>query len=351
MMQHKTKLLFILEVFFSILAFGQGTGGFSRFYDSELSLNPAFAGIAHEKWVFNDILAITQLNDSVSFFTNSASFHLNFKFSEAKNYYGLKIITERDYRIGAGIHDERRWSSDYRYTYFSDYLTFAYHKMTPQAMISFGVQGGIFKTSDYQPDSVPGLADSLQPALIKGEYTPDFNFGIIYSRNPMSCWKDDQHYQFQMGISGYHLLQDFNNSEDTVLFPSRTINAHAGYLIKVNRAIGLIPRALYTYNGKGEFNGGLTLLLRQHERFFDRLRFGIHYKTSRHLVLSTGLRFFFGNEKEVKAIDVAFSYDIDVRGQNPEYYHQMSFSLRFYPFMICWETSRCSDAYKFEEIY
>ncbi len=326
----------------------QTTGFFSRFYDSELSLNPAFAGNAQEGWKFNNITGITGLANGQKYYTNSASFHLNFKFSDAKDYYGLKVITERDYRLGAGILDERRWSEDFRYSYFSDYLNFAYHKISPKGMFSIGVQGGVFKVSDYLPPTDASLPDSLQAAEITGEFSPDFNMGIMYQAGDMSCWKGDQLYRFQIGLAGYHLLENFNNQEDTTIFPARQIQAHTGYLIGVNRAIGVIPRAFFLYNGESFYNAGFTVLFRRHENFLDRLRLGMHYKSTNHLIFSAGIRFFWGQTTQ-KAIDIALSFDDDIEGQNPYYQNNIEFSISFYPFVRCWETSKCSDAYKYEE--
>jgi hypothetical protein len=312
-------MLFIL--FFYIKSYSQ-YDSYSQFYNSELTLNPALTGMIPATWQVKDIYQYQTNNNNPGINTNSlfAEYKIPL-FKIHKKDYGLNIKESSNSTLGIGILDQRSISNK-KINFRSNYLSIALNtKMLSDLYFSFGIQPGIIELKD------------------KDIY--DMNFGFLFGYKEMWCQKQDQIFKFQIGASIYHISQSYHSNEDSVFTPSRKIQAHTSALTDISKKIGLVTNVHYVFKKDNYFNLGTTMLIKSHHTNYDRIRFGIHYKTTNHLVLSAGIRTF-GNQINTHLFDICISYDMMICAKS-DYKEAIEISILFSPLKKCWEINRCGN--------
>ncbi len=298
-------ILVMLSVF-TVFSFGQQYDQFSGFYQNEISLNPAFTGQSVGKRRISDIVRLRDYGPSSTDITTSLSAEMRLTFQSVKDFYGMKTVKSKAYSWGFGYLGQAR------------------------------LQSTLVNNSWLIAESAFKL---------------DANVGFLLGFGKTDCWKEDQQYKLVFGLSSYHLLSSFSG-EDSTIFPAQEIKFHAGYLLRISRSIGLVPRLYTSYNGLYYTSAGLNVLWRAHYAFVDRIRVGGFYRSDGYANISFGMRIFWGRTKNLKGFDLLCSYDLKVKENisTPYYKSAIEFSIVFQPFLRCWESSRCSDAYQFEEL-
>jgi hypothetical protein len=300
---------------------------YSQFYNSELKLNPALTGLLQEKWRVKDVFQYRNLHNQQQIRTNTAFFEYRWQFDKIRNNYGLVVEEKRNFFMGIGIVDERRWSSNTAAAFASDYLSVAFHtKLGEKSNISIGLQPGY----EYGPN----------------RHFFDMNAGFVFGYKEIFCWQEDQFFKYQFGFAAYHLFQDFHPQTAEIYFPARQLQLHGGVLIEPVEQFNFIPNFEYIYDSQHFYNLGFTMFFFPivHYNNYDRSRLGFHYKNTGHLCFSGGLRFF-GAEKNTFSIDCALSYDMGLAflGAETAYKDGFEVMLLITPLYKCWSIDRCGN--------
>jgi len=346
-------ILVMLSVF-TVFSFGQQYDQFSGFYQNEISLNPAFTGQSVGKYRVSDIVRLRDYGPSSTDITTSLSAEMRLTFQSVKDFYGMKTVKSKAYSWGFGYLGQARLQSTLFNRYQSHYLSFAYHRIIKDKFnFSLGGQVGVYTYPNTYGNSYVAGTDVVNNSWLIAEsaFKPDANVGFLLGFGKTDCWKEDQQYKLVFGLSSYHLMSSFSG-EDSTIFPAQEIKFHAGYLLRISRSIGLVPRLYTSYNGLYYTSAGLNVLWRAHYAFVDRIRVGGFYRSDGYANISFGMRIFWGRTKNLKGFDLLCSYDLKVKENisTPYYKSAIEFSIVFQPFLRCWESSRCSDAYQFEEL-
>lgn len=296
---------------------------YSLYYHAPVAYNPALTGLMHDKWRLNDVFQHRNYNDSIGFNSDVLIFDISKQPTIVKKYRGVEMIEEESRnRIGLGLvaNYERYSNSENRY--LSGFLSFAYHKrFINQVGISFGIQPGVIRDSN--------------------RYIIDGNAGILIGYKKHICWKADQFYKYQIGISVNRIMQSFYTLQDEHLYRTRKINVHFGALYQIKKIIGIIPRILYTYHNDNFFQIGATILYRKHFDYFDRIRLGFHYLNTGFLSLSSGIRLYTNNERTL-SLDMFFCYDIKIKSTGiPMHENNYEAGIILTPVKKCWKVDRC----------
>ncbi len=312
-------LFFIL--FISDKSYSQ-SDSYSQFYNSELTLNPALTGLIPATWQVKDIYQYQINNDNLGINTNSLFAEYKFPlFKIHKEDYGLNVKEQPNSMLGIGILDQRRISNK-KINFRSNYLSIALNtKILSDLYFSLGIQPGIIELKD------------------KDIY--DINFGFLFGYKEMWCQKQDQMFKFQIGASVYHISQSYHSNEDSVFTPSRKTQAHASALTDISKKICLVTNVHYVLRKDNYFNLGTTILIKSHHTNYDRIRFGIHYKTTNHLVWSAGIRTF-GKQIDTHTFDICISYDMMICAKS-DYKGAIEISILFSPLKKCWSINRCGN--------
>jgi len=301
---------------------------YSQFYNTDMAVNPALTGLMESKWRIQDVFRRQFKNVDSLHYNNYFGAELMLKFKRTYTNYIVHVDQELNSSIGLGVYTEDQWGRNHyvdgvKAMYQSYFLSIALHK-------------AITKKSDFSVGLQPGLYRSLS------QYHPDANIGVLYGFQNIFCWREDQLFKTQIGISAYHVLQDFVKTKDTVYHPVRRLQAHGGILININKVFGLYPNFHLIYDGNKYADVGVSFYYLHHQRFWDRLRFGTHYRTTQHLVFSGGIRLFPDKEKSL-VYELTASYDLNLHNLNVEPYYRNGFDIgiTIYPFQKCWSLNKC----------
>jgi len=171
----------------------------------------------------------------------------------------------------------------------------------------------------------------------------DFNAGLMFGSKQIDCWTEDQYFKTQIGVSGYNILSDFKHN-DTTYFPGRRIQMHGGRLIGEPKHFNIFANAAVWYDSKVSFSAGANVLFFPivHYKYWDRARLGLHYRSSNHMVLSAGLRFYLAAQKTI-SLDAQISYDFGMQFLDmiPHYKNAFEIGIVLTPLRKCWSLSKC----------
>jgi len=329
------KILFVFIAFIcfkSIIGFGQPEM-YSQFYGSDLRLNPALTGMIHRDWQICELYQGNKNNNDLKTSTNCIYAELAYDIIKTKGRYGMVIKEKSNTMFGIGLMNEFRNSGNSDYNFMSNFFSIAIHRrIFNSSNISIGIQPGMVKTNSGNKF--------------------DMNFGVLYGFQKHDCWIGDQVYKYQAGVSLYSYSQPFHSTEDTLYIKPKHIQAHAGALINIGKKFGIVPRAYYLYEGDHHYSGGATFVFRKHYSCIDRIRAGLHYLSSEHLVCSGGFRLYTRGKnssshdnRDAFAVDLCFSYDLklDMIGLESGYKNGFEINIILYPITKCWEMSKCAE--------
>lgn len=325
-------LTFLIAYIICNTTFGQPEM-YSQFYGADLRLNPALTGLIHRNWQIGELYQGNKNNNDLKTTTNCFYAELAYDIVRSKGHYGMVIREKTNTMFGIGFMNEFRSSENEDMNFMSDFFSIAVHrKIFSTSNISIGFQPGLVRTKDGNKF--------------------DMNFGLLYGLKKADCWIGDQIFRYQAGVSLYSFNQAFSTGSDTSYTKPKNIQAHAGMLIEVKDKLGIVPRAYYLYEGNHNYNLGATLIYRVHYAFIDRIRAGLHYVSSNHLVCSGGFRLYTrGKEtsthdnRDAFALDCCFSYNLklDIIGLESDYKKGFEINLIIYPITKCWALSKCVE--------
>lgn len=350
-MKQKFVNLFIV-IFLCCATASKGQSVFySQYYRAQMMLNPAFTGSSPEKWRVMGLLQSKTFDTTLTHSTKLIAAEYTLSFQNKYKGYGLVVEDKTPITLGLGLVSEWRNSPLSWHQFVSAYGSMAIHyRPSNQSVISLGFQPGIFEGSGYYPiqNSAYTPFDTLLLPGRRYRLHFDYNAGIVLGIGKMDCWIEDQPYRFMIGASAYHLNRDYRMPLDDHL-PGKELHGHISYLWEVTNKIGLVPRIMYLYEGQHKAQGGMLALYRRHFGNFDRLRFGLAYKSDNQLSASAGIRFYGSKDKTLSA-DIEISYDYLVGAQTyPTIYkNALEISIIISPLTKCWSQSECSGTYQLE---
>ncbi len=295
----------------------------SQYYCNELQQNPALTGLMESKWrlrYFRRYLNFESFRENKNTLFFDMKFMINKKFGE----YGFNLKDFSGWMLGVGFMDSRKTFGTESGKIASEYLTLSFHRQLKSSnYLSFGLQPGYEKTNN------------------QGKF--NMNAGIMFGSKKISCWTEDQFFKIQAGISVYNIFTS-NVKNDTLSAQTRYVQLHAGYLIKAPEHLNIYANAALWHDTVTSFSAGTNVLFFPivHYRFYDRARLGIHFRSSNHLVLSGGLRFYGARQKSI-SIDVTASYDAGLSfiGLKTWYKNGFEFGIVLTPLQKCWSLSKC----------
>ncbi|MCX7697585.1 MAG: hypothetical protein N2Z72_07845 [Bacteroidales bacterium] len=316
------KFLFFYQ-FTALVCFSQYT--FSHFWMRDMRLNPALTGVIPAKWKLGYDIRLyrndtDRTNWSTTYFVGKKIFYKEVgKYAKDKQPSG--------WVLGFGFLDDRRRGNMNGAYFIADYLSLSLQKFNKSgyqdSVISFGLQLGF-------------LRDGMKALF-------DVNAGVLFGWNSILCWQEDQYLAYQIGIAGYHLLFPFRKKNE--IFPGRTVHLHGGALVKYNKNIHLVLNGLVSYSNQTELViGSYAILFPEiHYFYWDRLKVGIHYRLSNHLVLSSGIRIY-GKARKSLSLEITGSYDLPMSFMDFKYPYKHAWEIGFYiiPHEKCWNISPCA---------
>ncbi len=321
----KPKLVFILIVLMAFLQMGYAQDlTYSQYHSSDLTLNPALTGLSYSDWQVGDLFHSGKSLNNNRFTQNNL--YGTYKIAlDKKNAQGFGLVTrdEKNKIIGIGFINQILNTDAGDVGYTTNHLSIGYHyKIIDKLYLSAGIQ--------------PGLAQS------NGKNKFDLNLGILAGYGQVNCWQEDQYSKYQAGLSFYHVTREKTTDaiEDSIsnsLPFARKI--HGGALFKLDN-IGIHPDAFWLDNGNTIMQAGINLVFLRHFKNSDRWRIGVHYKNTKHLVLSGGFRIF-GSMQSSFSGDLSLSYDVPLR--NHLYKSVFEIGLILMPLKKCWYVQGCSN--------
>ena len=314
------KVLLLLIV---VLPAGAQTDIFSQYYFNEMHQNPSLTGLLENKW---RIKHFRRYETHEGFNTQNTTWSGDAKivFNKQAGEYGLNIKEFSGWMMGLGVVDHRVKHDLESDKFRANYFSFALHRMLKSKdYFSFGLQPGFLRMYD--------------------ERMFDFNAGILYGSKQIVCWTEDQFFKTQIGLSAYNILSAFRHN-DTSYFPTRKIQLHGGYLIEEPKHFDIFANASIMYDSKVHFSAGANVLFFPivHYKYWDRARLGLHYRSTNHMVLSAGLRFYLASQKTI-SLDAQISYDFGMQFLDliPKYKKGIEIGVVLTPLRKCWSLSKC----------
>jgi len=314
-------LLLLTLIFAGNQAVAQRPNGL--YWSPELRLNPALTGAMTGKWRIIEHHRNQTFNDGVHLNSNTFSADFRKEIAKTAGDYGLKVQESTGNTVGFGVMDDRRNSDSIGADYIADYFSFSFRHVMKKSKntIGFGIQPGFMRNED--------------------EHKFDLNAGLLWGKGSIVCWQEDQIFKNQVGIAAYNILSDWSDSS---VMPGREVQAHAGFLIKKIEEFNFVVNALYRYNGTSDFAFGTYAIFFPivHYAYWDRARLGIHYRSSNHLTLSAGLRFY-GRGQKTFTLDGNISYDMPMKFMDFEskYKNAWEIGIVITRFEKCWSTDKC----------
>jgi len=319
------KISFLFAIITFSLTFptlGQ-TDIFSQYYFNELQQNPALTGLFENKWRIKHFRRY-EAYDNFNTQNNTWSGDIKVVFNKQAGEYGLNIKEFSGWMMGIGVMDHRVFHDLESDKFRANHISLSFHRMMKNKdYFSFGFQPGFLRMYDDRKF--------------------DINAGILYGSKQIECWSEDQFFKTQIGLSAYNLLSDFRHN-DSSYFPGRKIQLHGGYLIKEPKQFNIFASASLWYDSKVSFSTGANVLFFPivHYKYWDRARLGLHYRTSNHMVLSAGLRFYLAPQKTI-SLDAQISYDFGMQFLDliPKYKRGIEIGVVLTPLRKCWSLSKC----------
>lgn len=326
---------------------------YSQYRRVDMSLNAALTGMTPGTWQAQALWQNRGFGPDTSQNTYllQGSYRFDFRGLSDKGY-GLRIAYEDKYSIAVGAMAEIRRADDYREQFTSAYGSIALQLKTGRnGIISIGAQPGFFLQPSYYPVTSANVLLYNDTVYMPG--TPkatkfDINAGILYGFGRMECWNDDQMYRFQIGLAGSHLAEPWMR-DSLPRVPGREIRVHTSYLWEITRTWGAIPSFLFQYADEKHLQAGVSIIYRKHFSNIDRIRAALFCQTTGHLTPAFGMRFYWGDHTTY-GVDMEISYDISLRDQQPNGWHNrgLEISVKFGPISRCWSADPCSGAYQYE---
>jgi len=318
------RLIFILFIVYcavGLQAYGQQPQG--TFWTPELRLNPALTGVMTSKWRLIEHHRMQSFNENGALNWNVISADFRKEKIKKREGYGLVIDEATGNTFGFGIMDDRRRSDSTGARYTADYFSFSYRHAFKNYSLGFGIQPGFMRS--------------------ESEKKFDLNAGLLWGSGSIYCWQEDQVFKNQIGLAGYNILSNWG---DTGIMPGREIQAHAGFLIKKIEQFNFVVNGLYRFNGTNDFSLGTYVLFFPivHYAYWDRARLGLHYRSTNHLTLSAGLRFY-GQGKKTLTLDGTISYDMPMKflDLNSKYKSAWEIGIVVTSFSKCWSIDKCGN--------
>ncbi len=295
------------------------------YWSPELRLNPALTGVMTGKWRIIEHHRNMTFNNGVHLNSNTFSADFRKEIAKTAGDYGLKVQESTGNTIGFGIMDDRHNSDSVGADYIADYFSLSFRHVLKKSKntIGFGIQPGFMRNET--------------------EKKFDLNAGLLWGKGSIVCWQEDQVFKNQVGIAAYNILSDWSDSS---VMPGREVQAHAGFLIKKVEEFNFVVNALYRYNGTSDFAFGTYAMFFPivHYAYWDRARLGVHYRSSNHLTLSAGLRFY-GRGRKTFTLDGTISYDMPMKFLDFEsrYKNAWEIGIVITRFEKCWSTDKCGN--------
>lgn len=306
---------------------------YSQYYFFKSIQTPAETGLFERRWrVFAG--RRYEFHDSKQFHARNQTIAPEIKIPLMKKAgeYGLYMKEYSGNTIGLGIVDYRVHHNNEQDYFRADFFSLALHHQ--------------FKRKrEGRKHQLNYLSFGMQPGYIRMYHLRafDVNAGLMFSREQIECWTEDQYFRTQIGVSGYHLLSDFRRN-DTAYYPGRRLHLHYGQLINTYRHLYFFVNAQTIYDSKFDVLAGVNVLFfpEVHYKFYDRGRLGLHYRSSNHLVLSGGFRLYGAGERTI-SLDLSGSIEIGMGflDLTPRYPTAIEIGMVLTPLHKCWPLKRC----------
>ena len=254
------KLFTIVFLGLSSMVFAQQDPLFTQYTYNKLLVNPAYAG--------NDEgLSLTLVNRaqwiSIEGAPNTLTLSAHTVSKNRKVGLGLYIFRDA---IGPTVSNGLMG-------------TYSYRLINEEAVLSFGIQGGInYFDFNYAKMNLKDADYLFDPSDVRS-ITPDVNIGLYY--------KDDKYFA---GISSKHLLENdfgFVQSDKSTSFErlSRHYYIVAGRIFNLVDDINLISSTLVKFVSSApvQFDVNATVL------FKDKFRVGMSYRTQKAITFMAGI--------------------------------------------------------------
>jgi len=216
--------------------------------------------------------------------------------------------------------------------YSAHYLSLSYAHLIGHGMFAYGV--------------------GLQPGFINNpENQNQFNvnagfsfFGAVLDRQK-NLWGDCEllksltYNYFSVALYNAYSPYYSKNEFDTLsAIPGKRVQFTFQQTFFATHDFHLTASGLVMYNGMVSYMAGPSIVFDVHHKYYDMVRFGIQYKSTGHLVYSTGLRLYGTPDKTISFI-LNGSYDAPLSTAQNTYGKGWAVTLSVLPLIKCWHIS------------